>query len=210
MNPSIIKGIYAITPDWMNTDLLIKKTEEVLTAGVDVIQYRNKIATHDLKLSQAKEIKALCNNHKTPLIINDDIDLCRILNADGIHLGENDCTIDEVRNKLGDQVIVGISCYSNLSRVQKMLTTDCNYIAVGACYPTTTKPDAPQASKSFISHVLKITTKPVVAIGGINLDNCESLLKLGVNSVAMINSIFYAEDVKHTINQFRALASKYD
>lgn len=90
MNPSIINGIYAITPDWMNTDLLIKKTEEVLTAGVDVIQYRNKIATNDLKLSQAKEIKALCNNHKTPLIINDDVDLCRILNADGIHLGEND------------------------------------------------------------------------------------------------------------------------
>ena len=74
MNPSIINGIYAITPDWMNTDLLIKKTEEVLTAGVDVIQYRNKIATNDLKLSQAKEIKALCNNHKTPLIINDDVD----------------------------------------------------------------------------------------------------------------------------------------
>ena len=210
MNHSIISGIYAITPDWIDTDQLIKKTEEVLTAGVNLIQYRNKIATNNQKLSQAKKIKALCDYYKTSLIINDDIELCRILKADGIHLGENDSTIDEVRNKLGDQVIVGISCYSDLTRVRKMLATNCNYIAVGACYPTTTKPDAPHASKSFILDVLKITTKPVVAIGGINLHNCEPLLKLGVNSLAMINSIFYANDVKHTVNQFQALVSKHD
>ena len=123
-------------------------------------------------------------------LINDDFELCGILEADGIHLGKDDITIEEVRDKLGDKIIVGASCYNDAKRVNEMMASSCDYIALGACFPTKTKPNAPRASLNFLEHVVETSIKPVVAIGGINLDNCIPVINSGVDAIAMINALY--------------------
>ena len=97
----IIKNLYLITPDWDDTDILLAKTEMALAAGVKLLQYRNKIANADLKLQQATALKALCDQYQAEFMINDDYQLCCKIDADGVHLGKDDSTIEEVRNFLG-------------------------------------------------------------------------------------------------------------
>ena len=189
MTSNIINGIYAITPDWEDTRQLIIKTEELLSNKINLLQYRNKKASKQLRMTQAKELQALCHHYQVPFIINDDYELCGILNADGIHLGKDDITIEEVRGRLGNNIIVGISCYNDFERVNEMMTTNCDYIALGACFPTKTKPNAPHASLNFLENVVEISIKPVVAIGGINLQNVGNLMKLGVAGIAVISNI---------------------
>ena len=200
---NIINGIYAITPDWEDTRQLIIKTEELLSNKINLLQYRNKKASKQLRMTQAKELQALCHHYQVPFIINDDYELCGILNADGIHLGKDDITIEEVRDRLGNNIIVGISCYNDFERVNEMMTTNCDYIALGACFPTNTKPNAPHASLNFLENVVEISIKPVVAIGGINLDNCLPIINSGVNAIAMINALYSTDKVSDKILEIK-------
>ena len=203
MTSNIINGIYAITPDWEDTRQLIIKTEELLSNKINLLQYRNKKASKQLRMTQAKELQALCHHYQVPFIINDDYELCGILNADGIHLGKDDITIEEVRDRLGNDIIVGISCYNDFERVNEMMTTNCDYIALGACFPTNTKPNAPHASLNFLENVVEISIKPVVAIGGINLDNCLPIINSGVNAIAMINALYSTDKVSNKILEIK-------
>ena len=203
MTSNIINGIYAITPDWEDTRQLIIKTEELLSNKINLLQYRNKKASKQLRMTQAKELQALCHHYQVPFIINDDYELCGILNADGIHLGKDDITIEEVRDRLGNDIIVGISCYNDFERVNEMMTTNCDYIALGACFPTNTKPNAPHASLNFLENVVEISIKPVVAIGGINLDNCVPIINSGVNAIAMINALYSTDKVSDKILEIK-------
>ena len=203
MTSNIINGIYAITPDWEDTRQLIIKTEELLSNKINLLQYRNKKASKQLRMTQAKELQALCHHYQVPFIINDDYELCGILNADGIHLGKDDITIEEVRDRLGNNIIVGISCYNDFERVNEMMTTNCDYIALGACFPTNTKPNAPHASLNFLENVVEISIKPVVAIGGINLDNCLPIINSGVNAIAMINALYSTDKVSNKILEIK-------
>ena len=203
MTSNIINGIYAITPDWEDTRQLIIKTEELLSNKINLLQYRNKKVSKQLRMTQAKELQALCHHYQVPFIINDDYELCGILNADGIHLGKDDITIEEVRDRLGNDIIVGISCYNDFERVNEMMTTNCDYIALGACFPTNTKPNAPHASLNFLENVVEISIKPVVAIGGINLDNCLPIINSGVNAIAMINALYSTDKVSNKILEIK-------
>ena len=203
MTSNIINGIYAITPDWEDTRQLIIKTEELLSNKINLLQYRNKKASKQLRMTQAKELQALCHHYQVPFIINDDYELCSILNADGIHLGKDDITIEEVRDRLGNDIIVGVSCYNDFERVNEMMTTNCDYIALGACFPTNTKPNAPHASLNFLENVVEISIKPVVAIGGINLDNCVPIINSGVNAIAMINALYSTDKVSNKILEIK-------
>ena len=203
MTSNIINGIYAITPDWEDTRQLIIKTEELLLNKINLLQYRNKKVSKQLRMTQAKELQALCHHYQVPFIINDDYELCGILNADGIHLGKDDITIEEVRDRLGNDIIVGISCYNDFERVNKMMATNCDYIALGACFQTKTKPNAPHASLNFLENVVEISIKPVVAIGGINLDNCVPIINSGVNAIAMINALYSTDKVSNKILEIK-------
>jgi len=208
--PPIIKGLYAITPDCEDTPLLVDKVSEAVESGVSILQYRNKVATAQLKLQQASLIKDICDQRKVPFIINDDVTLCDTLDADGVHLGKDDSTIDDVRYILGPDKIIGISCYNDAERAETILSQACDYIALGACFPSSTKPNAPHASNEFIQQVMTQASKPVVAIGGINLDNCRSVLDCGVNSIAVVNEIFSSQDITQTVNTFNEILKTYE
>ena len=204
-NLHIIKGLYAITPDERDLFALSSKVESCIKGGARLIQYRSKELSKIERNKQAREIKIVCDYYKVPLIINDDIELCRILDANGVHLGENDDSLEKARLVLGPSKIIGVSCYNSIDRVKKAVDKGATYIALGACFPSETKPNAPIASLDLIDLVLKNFKIPVVAIGGINLENIELLTNKGISCIALINSLFKENDIEGTARQFTSL-----
>lgn len=201
----IIKGIYAITPEETNVEILITQVEACLKGGVSLIQYRSKLLTTKDKYRQAERLKQLCDQYNKLLIINDDIKLCRHLDAFGVHLGKDDDNIEKARKLLGPNKIVGISCYNDWHRIKMAVTAQADYIALGACFSTSTKPYAPKVSLEMIASVIKKYEIPIVVIGGITLDNVPLLLEQGVKSIALINGLFKQQNIEMTARQFNQL-----
>ena len=207
-NLHIIKGLYAITAEEKDSFLLSSQVESCIKGGARLIQYRSKKLSKIEQGKQARKIKIVCDHYKVPLIINDDIELCRILDADGVHLGENDDSLEKARLLLGPSKIIGVSCYNSIDRVKKAVDKGATYIALGACFPTITKPNAPIATLDLIALVLKEFKIPLVAIGGINLENIELLINEGVSCFALINSLFKTKDIEGTASQFSSLINR--
>ena len=204
-NLHTIKGLYAITPEEKNLSILSSQVESCIKGGAKFIQYRAKKLSKIEQKEQAVKIKMICDYYKIPLIINDDIELCRILDADGVHLGDNDESLEKARLLLGPSKIIGVSCYSSIDRVEKAINEGATYVALGACFPTITKPNAPIVKIDLIALVLKKFKIPVVAIGGINLENVELLINRGISSIAVVNALFKAKDIEGTARQFSSL-----
>ena len=203
-----IKGLYAITPDEKNLSILKSKVESSIKGGAKLVQYRSKILSKNEQKKQAEEIKKICDYYQIPLIINDDIELCSILDANGVHLGENDENLEKARFILGPEKIVGVSCYNSIDRVKISQDKGATYIALGACFQSATKPNAPIASADLIALVLKNFQVPLVAIGGITLENIDLIIKEGVECCAVINSLFKSQDIEGTAKQFSSHLEK--
>lgn len=186
----VIKGIYAITPDQINSELLLKQVKDCCEGGVNVLQYRSKTLSWKKRFEQAKEIKQITDDHKIPLIINDDIDICEHLDAFGVHLGKDDESIQNARSTLGPNKCIGLSCYNDLQRVEMAIKNDVDYVALGACFATKTKPNAPIVSMQILKMAVKKYDVPMLAIGGITMDNINLLKDNGMYCFALINSIF--------------------
>ena len=206
--PRSIAGLYALTPDWSDTDAMIAGVEAALDGGAAAIQYRNKTAPASLRLQQGRALKALCARRGAALIINDDIDLARAVGAAGVHLGRGDATISEARAQLRPTALVGASCYDSLERAEAAVGAGADYIAFGSFYPSNTKPDAVRAGLSLLSTAKARWTVPVVAIGGITPGNAEVLIEAGADAVAVISALFDAADVAAAARSFVALFQK--
>ena len=201
----MIKGLYAITPDMADTDLLLQKVEAALQGGINVLQYRNKTANHKLQTQQARAILSLCRQYNVPLIFNDSVKLCLTLDADGVHLGADDGNLSEVRIRIGNDKILGASCYNRFDLALEAQQAGANYVAFGACFASSTKPNAPVASLDLFTRAKTELKIPTVAIGGITLQNAPQVLQAGANSIAVIQAIFNAEDIKLAATQFIAV-----
>lgn len=197
-----IKGLYAVTPDIADTDLLIKKVEAALQGGVSVLQYRNKLANHKLQTQQARALLPLCRQYNVPLIINDSVKLCLTLGADGVHLGADDGNLAEVRTRLGESKILGASCYNQFDLALAAQNQGANYVAFGACFASSTKPNAPVADLSLFAQARAELSIPSVAIGGINLQNAGQVMQAGADAIAVINALFGVDDIKKTAQLF--------
>ena len=205
LQPHKIQGLYAITPDEPNTTLLLTKVEAVLQGGVSILQYRNKAANHKLQTQQASAILPLCRQYLVPLIINDSVELCMTLDADGVHIGADDGNIAEVRARIGEGKILGASCYNRFDLALNAQQAGANYIAFGACFASSTKPNAPVADLALFTQARKQLNIPSVAIGGITLANAGMVIQAGASAIAVINAIFSQDDVKTTTQQFAQL-----
>ena len=205
----MIKGLYAITPDTADTDVLLQKVESALQGGVNVLQYRNKTANHKLQTQQARAILPLCHQYNVPLIINDSIKICLTLDADGVHLGADDGNLAEVRSRIGKDKILGASCYNRFDLALQAQQAGASYVAFGACFASLTKPNALVAGFDLLSDLFsRAKTElaiPSVAIGGITLQNAPQVIKAGASAIAVINAIFNANDVKLASQQFSRL-----
>ena len=194
----IIKGLYAITPDSADLNTLIQKTKSAIEGGAFMVQYRSKIQDRDVKMQQCAAILRLCREHNVPCIVNDDVDMCRILEADGVHLGEKDDNIAEVRHILGEDAIIGSSCYDQLDRAKSAQKEGASYVAFGAMFATSTKPNAPRASLALLKEAKREIQIPIVAIGGITVNNAHDVIKTGIDAIAVINSLYEAKSIKET------------
>ncbi len=198
----IIKGLYAITPDSADLNTLIQKTQLAIEGGAFMVQYRSKIQDRDVKMQQCAAILRLCRDYKIPCIVNDDVDMCRILEADGVHLGEKDDNIAEVRRILGEDAIIGSSCYDQLNRAKQAQKEGASYVAFGAMFETSTKPNAPRATLELLREAKSQIQIPIVAIGGITVNNAHDVIKTGIDAIAVITSLYDAKTIKETAETF--------
>jgi len=146
-----IHGLYAITPNEGDSGRLRDMVEASIVGGASVIQYRNKRANSKLRHDQSRLLLELCRSHQVPLIINDEVNLCLEIGADGVHIGATDGDLQEARAQLGQDKILGASCYNSLTLASKAQGEGADYIAFGACFPSATKPEALRAELSLFS-----------------------------------------------------------
>ncbi len=200
-----IKGLYAVTPDTLFTELLCQQVTAALEGGVSMVQYRNKVADAGLRLLQATALLALCRSFNVPLIINDHLDLCAQIDADGLHIGATDCDLSAARRLLGDRKILGASCYNRLDLAIKAEAAGASYAAFGACFSSDTKPNAVNAPLSLFAEAKQKITIPLVAIGGITLENAPHVIGAGASAIAVVSALFGADDIKAVSQQFTHL-----
>lgn len=187
------RGLYAITPDEPSTGRLLARVEAVIAAGASCLQYRNKAADDVLRLEQAHALNEACRRHGLPLIINDHVELCARIGADGVHLGGGDGDVRAARDRLGPDAIIGASCYDSLGRARDAVADGASYIAFGAFHPSPTKPGARRADPSLLAESAVLGV-PRVAIGGILPTHAAALVAAGADLIAVISGVFDADD----------------
>lgn len=204
MTPIKINGLYAITPDTSDLDGLLVRAQACLAGGAHVIQYRNKTpgVPH---LPMATALAALCRRHGVPLIVNDDVELALAAGADGVHLGRDDGDIASARQQLGADSIIGMSCYGDLRHAFDAQRAGANYVAFGSMFASPTKPHAPHAPLDLLIEAAAQLDVPIVAIGGITLQNAAEAIAAGADAVAVISAVFDAPDIKQAAQKFSNL-----
>ena len=200
-----MRGLYLVTPDWEDTERLLATTGQALEAGAVLVQYRNKTASADLRREQAAALLALCRHHGRPLIINDHVDLCLHLDADGVHVGGLDAPVAAVRAALGPSKIVGASCYGQLALAQAAQDAGASYVAFGGFYPSKVKVYEVSTPLHIVAQAKAQLQVPVVVIGGMTAVNARPLVELGADLVAAISSVYLAEDAGAAAREFAAL-----
>ncbi len=200
-----IKGLYAITPDEADTELLLRKVRQALRGGARVLQYRNKSADANLRLTQARELRALTRQFSALLIVNDDVQLARDVDADGVHLGRADTALGAARSILGAHKIIGVSCYNRLSLAKAAIAEGADYVAFGAFFPSATKPDAVKADLELLRQAHAELGAPIVAIGGITAQNGAALAEAGADALAVITALFEARNIEAAAQDFENL-----
>lgn len=192
-----INGLYAIVdPQFLKSRTLLDTVHSLLKGGVRLVQLRDKINPHSIKVEEALQIKAFKKEFSFLFIINDDPLLAKEVDADGVHVGQEDICVSEARAILGPNKVIGKSTHS-LVEAETALKEDVNYIAVGAIYSTSSKPEGhPVVGIECLQNICKKSTKPVVAIGGINRSNIAEVVSAGVSSVAMISALCSVDNVE--------------
>ncbi len=202
-----LHGLYGITDSKLmpDTDSMLFQVEQALRGGAQMIQYRDKSSDHARRLQQAQALVDLCNQFHRPLLINDDTELARASAAHGVHLGQSDGNIRQAREYLGSGAIIGNTCHSSLELAQIACEQSADYVAFGAFFASSTKPDATPAPIGLLHEARSTLAVPVVAIGGINMDNATQVISAGADMTAVIHSLFACDDICARAGQFSSL-----
>ncbi|MDH5425262.1 MAG: thiamine phosphate synthase [Gammaproteobacteria bacterium] len=190
MIKSKLHGLYAITDATLMAHNFADAVESTLQGGSRIIQYRDKSNDTDKRLQQALTIRRLCDQYRALFIINDDIELALSSNADGVHLGKDDQHIKVAREQLGERKIIGVSCYNQLQLAIDAEQAGADYVAFGAFFSSSIKPDASNAPLSLIRQAKAQIKVPVCCIGGITALNGGELIAAGSDMLAVISDIF--------------------
>ena len=196
--------LYAVTDrHWLNGRTLVDVVKESLDGGVTMIQLREKSLDEGKFLEEAKELQALCRERHVPFIVNDNVDIAKAMDADGVHVGQDDMAALDVRAKLGPDKLIGVSAHT----VEEALLAEkqgADYLGVGAVFPTSSKSDVGEMSYETLKAICKAVSIPVVAIGGISGENVGKLAGSGICGVAVISAIYAAKDVKAAAADLKA------
>ncbi|MFZ5723059.1 MAG: thiamine phosphate synthase [Pseudomonadota bacterium] len=203
---SPIRGLYAITdPQWLPGTRLPDGVRAALDGGARIVQYRNKAADAATRLREATQLATLCRDRGALFLANDDIELALACNAHGVHLGQQDGAVAAARARLGDGAIVGQTCHSSLELALAAEQAGASYVAFGRFFPSHTKPLAPPAPLALLPEARQRLRIPIVAIGGVTVDNAPSLIAAGADAVAVIHDLFSVHDIAGRAQRFAAL-----
>jgi len=202
---TIKRGLYLVTPDWDDTARLLAVTEQALGAGLALLQYRHKTAGPAQRFDQSAALLALCRRYGCPLVINDFIELCIEIDADGVHVGGTDVSVAGVRALLGPDKIVGASCYGDLALARRAEEEGASYVAFGGFYPSRVKKYAVTTKPSIVAEARAAIALPNVVIGGMTPENAAPLAALGADMVAAISSVYLDADPAAQVRRFQAL-----
>jgi len=188
--------VYAVTDrNWLNGESLYSQVEKALKGGATFIQLREKTLDEQSFLKEAIEIQKLCKSYHVPFVINDNVDIALKIDADGVHVGQSDMEASDVRKKLGDDKIIGVSAQT----VEQAVLAEqrgADYLGVGAVFPTGTKLDATDVSYDTLKAICNTVHIPVVAIGGITSENIIQLKGSGIDGIAVVSAIFASKDIE--------------
>ena len=201
-----LRGLYAVTPDIVDIAELVAKVEAAIAGGAQAIQYRNKAASPSLRRKQAAMLARVCGGGGALFIVNNDIALARDVGAAGVHLGEDDGDLDRARARLGEGMLIGVSCYNDLARAKRLVAEGADYIAFGSFHPSLSKADA-KAAEPALLHRAKTLRVPVVAIGGITAANGRALVEAGADALAVITYVFAHDDLTQITRAAAAVAA---
>lgn len=193
--PLHCSNLYALTDDQLLAGRLLEAVRAALAGGCRMVQYRSKQPDHSRRLQEATQLLALCRQSQALLLINDDVALAMAVGADGVHLGQEDMPLLEARNQLGAQAIIGITCHDSLTLACAAQDNGADYVAFGRFFTSNTKQSAPPADLSVLHQARQQLHIPIVAIGGITLDNATSVLAAGADMLAVVGDLFTAADI---------------
>ncbi|MBC7802936.1 MAG: thiamine phosphate synthase [Candidatus Parcubacteria bacterium] len=185
-----LRGLYAITPESSGSEVLLLQVAQALEGGIAALQYRRKGRQ---QLEEARTLARMCRERAVHFIVNDDVALSLACGADGAHLGRDDGELSAARLKLGG-ALLGVSCYDSLAAARNAVAAGADYVAFGSVFLSPTKPGAVRAPLSLFGRA-RCLGVPLVAIGGITLENAPQLLAAGADVLAVISDLFDAPDV---------------
>jgi thiamine-phosphate pyrophosphorylase len=194
----MLRGLYAITPETLDAERLMKKVREALEGGIALLQYRRKARS---SLTEAETLMQLAHSFGVPFIVNDDVELGRQLGADGVHLGRDDPDVASAKKRF-PQGLVGASAYNDLDRARKAVRAGADYVAFGSVFASPTKPAAVRAPLSLFRNDLGA---PLCAIGGITLQNAPQAIEAGASLLAVISDLFDAPDIRARARDYKRL-----
>ncbi len=206
MKPRALRGLYVIADSaLLPPGTLIGAVEQALRGGASAVQYRDKQARGATRVTELIELRALCRRADAPLILNDNPALALEIDADGVHLGKDDAAIADARAQLGPTLLIGASCYNDLSQALAAREAGADYVAFGSFFASPTKPDAVAAPIGLLRRARQALDLPLVAIGGITPENGPELLAAGADALAIISGVFGQPDVTAAARRYTRL-----
>lgn len=200
--------LYAVTDrSWLGEDTLYHQVEEAILGGATFIQLREKELSQEAFLEEAKEIKELCRKYQIPFVINDNVEIAREMDADGVHVGQSDMEAGNVREVLGPDKIIGVSAQT-VEQAVLAEQSGADYLGVGAVFPTGSKADAEDVPMETLKAICQAVSIPVIAIGGISAGNISKLAGSGICGIAVISAIFAKPDIWAAAAELRSLTEK--
>lgn len=204
-----LRGLYAVTPDIDDIATLVAKVSAAIAGGAQAIQYRNKTASPSLRRKQAATLSRVCGGGGAIFIVNDDVALAREVGAAGVHLGEDDGAIGSARASLGQDMLIGVSCYNDIARAKRVVAEGADYIAFGSFHPSSTKPEARRAEPTLLRRAQALRV-PVVAIGGITAANGRVLVESGADALAVITYVFDHDSLADVTRAAASIVACFD
>lgn len=190
-------SLYLVTDKSDDVDKFLKTIEEAIKGGVSVVQIREKTADTLDFYNLALKVKEITTKYNVPLIINDRVDVALAIDADGVHVGQSDMPCEVTRKLVGPDKIVGVSA-ATIDEAKKAEKDGADYIGTGAVFPTATKDDAPKITKKELKEVADSIDIPVVAIGGITLENAHELKDTGIKGLSVVSAIMSSDNPKES------------
>lgn len=200
--------LYAVTDRaWVGRQSLSEQIEAAINGGATCIQLREKELGESEFLKEAIEISALCKSRGVPLIINDNVDIAVKCRADGVHVGQDDMSVAQVRRIVGSEMMIGASAHS-VEEALEAVKNGADYLGAGAVFSTSTKSDTNILPLETLRDICRAADVPVVAIGGINKENIMKLSGSGVDGVALVSAVFSADDIEQECRLLRKLSEQ--